>query len=46
MRGADFVKKERIRQEKESRERIGEAKSNKEYKFIKGLGIPGYLKKG
>lgn len=46
MRGEEFVRLEKRRQEKERWDRISEARSNRDYKFIKGPGIPGYLKKG
>ncbi|CAD6233755.1 GSCOCG00012307001-RA-CDS, partial [Cotesia congregata] len=46
MKGEDLVRIEKRRQEKERWDRIWEARSNRDYKFIKGLGIPGYLKKG
>ncbi|CAD6208881.1 GSCOCG00010703001-RA-CDS, partial [Cotesia congregata] len=46
MRGEELVRLEKRRQEKERWDRISEARSNSDYKFIKGSGIPGYLKKG
>ncbi|CAD6233891.1 GSCOCG00012333001-RA-CDS, partial [Cotesia congregata] len=46
MRKEDLVKEERKRQEMERWEKVCEARGNNDYKFIKGRGLPGYLKKG
>lgn len=46
MRGEDIVWMERRRQDEERWKKVVEAKGNKEYKFVKGRGVPGYLKKG
>lgn len=46
MRGEVLVWVERRRQDAERWRKVVEAKRNKEYKFVKGREVPGYLKKG
>lgn len=46
MRGEEMVRKEKKRQEEERWKKVVEARGNREYKFVKGRGVPGYLKKG
>lgn len=46
MRGEELVEVARKKQREERRERIEEAKNNREYRFVKGSGVPEYLKKG
>jgi len=41
-----LIKKEREMQREERRKQIMESKYNREYKWIMGEGVPGYLKKG
>ncbi|CAD6229121.1 GSCOCG00012087001-RA-CDS [Cotesia congregata] len=46
MRGDKMVSLERRRQERERWNRVLESRSNKDYKFFKKQGIPGYLCRG
>ena len=46
MRGEELVRREKKLQEAERWERIRESKFNRWYGAIKGVGVPGYLKKG
>ncbi|CAD6215483.1 GSCOCG00011222001-RA-CDS [Cotesia congregata] len=46
MRGEEWVKMDKRKQEKERWEKIWGSRSNSDYKFIKGPGIPVHLKKG
>ena len=46
LRGEELVERERRTQEEERWRKIGEGKYNKWYGRVKGVGVPGYLKKG
>ncbi|CAK9801077.1 Retrovirus-related Pol polyprotein from type-1 retrotransposable element R2 (Fragment) [Anthophora plagiata] len=45
LRGEELVRREKRIQEEERWKRIRESKYNKWYKMVKGVGVPGYLKK-
>ena len=46
MRGEELVEREKRLQEEERWRKIGESKYNAWYGRVKGVGVPGYLKKG
>lgn len=46
LKGEEMVKRDRSMEEEERWNRIGDSRYGKWYKFAKGEGIPGYLKKG